>query len=362
MTEPEKKTADKKEKKKTPAKAETKPATVKKTSAVHALLFIIIFFVILGTLGGFYLLWENQQKNSIREQLAQQQLNQQINALKQQQQSSSEQYQQQIEALKTAQKNLRTNLTKLVRNNTHLRNDWLLAEAEYLVQLANYRLLLEKDIVTAQVALKAADTRLAEVADPALLPVRKILARDIQSLGNITPVDLAGLSVTLSALSENIRKLPLRTPDPQTRKLQQAEQQSSKRKLDSLTELPAAIWQDIKNLIVIRHHDKPLQPLLAPDQHFFLVQNLALQVEQARLALLNGQNTVYQERLETIKKWINDYFDTSHNITRNMLSNIEALQKVDIDPPLPDISSTYAAIKQYRLRGRQVSSKNSKAE
>ncbi len=362
MTEPEKKAADKKEKKKSPTRTETKPAPAKKTRAVHALLFIMIFFVVLGTLGGFYLLWENQQKNIIREQLAQQQLKQQIDALKQQQQSSREQYQQQIEALKTAQQNLRTNLTKLVRNNTHLRNDWLMAEAEYLVQLANYRLLLEKDVVTAKVALKAADTRLAEVADPALLPVRKILARDIQSLGNIAPVDLAGLSVTLSALSENIHKLPLQTPDPQTIKLKQAEQENSKRKPSSLTELPAAIWQDIKNLIVIRHHDKPIQPLLAPEQHFFLVQNLALQVEQARLALLNGQSMVYQERLETIKKWINDYFDTAHNVTRNVLSNIEALQKVDIDPPLPDISSTYAAIKQYRLRGKQVSNKSGKAE
>ncbi len=339
-----------------PAKKESagkKSADRRRGSGSNATLLILIFFIIIGTLGGFYLLWENQQQTLVREQLLRQQLNQHITDLQQQQQTQREQQQQQLAAIEKAQQDLRHNLTNLVRNKQHLRNDWLMAEAEYLVQLANHRLLLEKDVVTAKVALKAADARLAEVADPALLSIRKILARDIQALNTITPVDLAGLSVTLSALSQNISNLPLRTPDPKTRKLTQQEKKQRKHDINNIAELPAMIWRDIKNLIIIRQHDKPLQPLMAPEQHFFLTQNLALMVEQARLALLNGQSEIYQERLDTIKKWINEYFDTEHNITRNMLSNIDELKKIDIDPPLPDISSTYAAIKQYRLRGQQ---------
>jgi uroporphyrin-3 C-methyltransferase len=190
------------------------------------------------------------------------------------------------------------------------------------------------------------------VADPALLPVRKILAKDIQTLNNIPAIDLTGLSVTLSTMSNNIPNLPLRTPDPKTHKLKQANETQSSSDVKNIQELPAAIWQDIKSLIIIRNHEKPLEPLLAPDQHFFLVQNLALLLEQSRLALLNGHNEIYQERLATTKKWVSQYFDTEHNVTRNMLSNIDELLKIDIDPTLPDISSTFSAVKKYRTQGQ----------
>lgn len=360
MTDAEKKSADTKEiepkkaKKKAvasakPSAAQAKPHKPHKPTPSNAGVFIVIFFVALATLGGFYILWENQQLNTIK----QQNINQEITTLKQQQSDVTAQNKEQIKKIHSSQEKLRHNLTNLVRNSKHLRNDWLMAEAEYLIQLANHRLLLEKDITTAAVALKAADARLAEVADPALLGIRKILMNDLQILNNIPVIDLAGLSVTLSALSNNIPNLPLRTPDPKTHKLNQVDKTQASSEVKNISNLPAAIWQDIKSLVVIRHHQKPLEPLLAPNQHFFLLQNLALLLEQSRLALLNGHNEIYQERLQTTEEWIKQYFDTEHNVTRNMLANIDELQKFDIDPTLPDISSTFSAIKEYRTQGQQ---------
>jgi uroporphyrin-3 C-methyltransferase len=359
MTDAEKKSAttDEAEVKKTRKKSAQKKATVpestlanqsKPQTSSNTGIFILIFFVAIATLGGLYQLWESQQLNLIKQQA----IRQEITTLKQQQSKASTQNEEQIKKIHTEQGNLRLNLTNLVRNSEHLRNDWLMAEAEYLIQLANHRLLLEKDVATAIVALKAADARLAEVADPALLYIRKILAKDLLTLNNITTVDLAGLSITLSALSNNIPNLPLSTPDPKTHKLNQTEKKPASSNIENIQELPSAIWQDIKSLIVIRNHEKPLQPLLAPNQHFFLLQNLALLLEQSRLALLNGHNEIFQERLNTTKKWINQFFDTEHNVTRNMLASIDELQKIDIDPTLPDISSTFSAVKKYRTQGQ----------
>ena len=328
-----------------------KPVASNKSGSSNAGLFTLVFFIAIATAGGLYLLWEEQQKNSLKQQLSAQNVEQQLSTLKQQQLTFTQLNEEQINEIHSFQENLRTNLTNLIRNKKHLRNDWLMAEAEYLVQLANHRLLLEKDVATAAVALKSADARLAEVADPALLSVRKILANDLQTLNNVPTIDLAGLSVTLSALSNNIPNLPLRTPDPKTHKINQAEKTPASTEVKSVKDLPAAIWRDIRSLIVIRHHEKPLQPLLAPNQHFFLVQNLALLLEQSRFALLNGHNEIYQERLATTEKWIKLYFDTEHNVTRNMLASIDELQKFDIDPSLPDISSTFSAIKKYRTQG-----------
>ena len=337
------------EKKESDKKIESKKP-VKPASSTPGII-TLIFFVSIAAAGGLFLLWENQKQSDIRHQLSNQRLEQEIASVKLKQVEVTAQNEEQINKINLAQENLRHNLTNLIRDKQHLRNDWLMAEAEYLIQLANHRLLLEKDVATAAVALKAADARLAEVADPALLSVRKILANDLVTLNNIPTIDLAGLSVTLSALSKNIPNLPLRTPDPKTHKINKEVKENSSSNVESIQQLPAAIWRDIKSLIVIRNHEKPLKPLLAPNQHFFLVQNLALLLEQSRLALLNGHNEIYQERLETTEKWISQYFDTEHNVTRNMLANIDELKKFNINPILPDISSTYSAVKKYRTKG-----------
>ena len=351
-TPEENKTTEKKSvaKKKAESSAEVKTS---KPASSTAGLYIFVFIVAIASCGGFYLLWQKLQQNSIKLQIASQKTDQKIANVNQQQLEFSKKNALQIKEIQTDQENLLHNLTNLIQNNKQLRKDWLMAEAEYLIQLANYRLLLEKDVTTAAVALKAADTRLAEMADPAIFKIREILAKDLQTLNNIPKIDLAGLSVTISAMSKNISNLPLNTPDPKTYKTNQEQKTQATAKVESLKDLPAAIWQDFKSLIVIRHHQKAIEPLLAPGQHFFLVQNLALLLEQARLALLNGDNVIYQERLQTSATWIKQYFDNEHNITRNMLAKITELQKYDIDPTLPDISSTYSIIQKYRLHGQQ---------
>lgn len=329
-----------------------------------AYLLIVVVLAVSG--GGLYFLWQKQQQDLTHQQASLQNINQQISDLAQQQQNAEQIKQQlvelansnkqKIDTINNNQENLHNNITKLVQDNHQLRSDWLMAEAEYLIQIANHRLLLEKDVTTATAALKAADNRLAEISDPSLLSIRKVLANDIQILENIKQVDLAGLSVKITAMKNNIPNLPLNTPEPENYRATQEETTKETSKVSSLKDLPAAMWNDIKNLVVIRNHQKPLQPLLAPSQHFFLQQNLALTLEQARLALLNGDNAIFQERLQTAEKWIKDYFDTEHNVSRNMLASITEMRQTDINPGLPDISSAFSLIKKYRLDGQQPKS------
>ena len=90
----------------------------------------------------------------------------------------------------------------------------------------------------------------------------------------------------------DVDDLPLLTPEPET-----ATQRSNcpiRPPVDNWKELPAAMWEDMKKLFIIRDHQGHIKPLLSPEQHFFLTQNLKLQLEQARLALLTGETDVYQ--------------------------------------------------------------------
>ena len=318
---------------------------------------VALFIALLGLLGavgagaGGYYLWQTQQQlaDTQRQQLAT--LEETLTGLRQQHSQQNSRQDDQLQQLQTRQQNLDDALQTLIKSRSHLRNDWLLTEAEYLLKLANHRLLLERDVATAIVALQSADERLREVADPGLLKIRQRIAADINDLRAVDQPDLAGLSFTLSSLAGDIPRLPLATPDPQTRQqLDAAAAQSDK--VESWRELPGALWQDLKSLVVIRQHDEPIQPLLAPEQRYFLTQNLQLQLEQARLALLNGQTRVYRERLQQARQWVETYFDTEQAPVRQTLEQLTQLAEQNIHPELPDISGTHQALERFRQQRR----------
>lgn len=256
--------------------------------------------------------------------------------------------------MKTQQQEMTDYIEVLREKNQLLRKDWLIMESEYLIQLANYRLLFDRDINTSIVALEAADQRMRESGDPGIINVRKAVAEAVLELKQIPQADLAGLSLRLSAINKEIDKLPQKTPDPKSKAMQQQQQNEQVgQKVDSWSQLPSAIWQDLKTLVVIRDHDAPVQPMLAPKERFFLIENVRLQLEQARLAMLAGQADVYKERISTAIDWISQHFDTDANITKATLDSLNRLVNESIAPPLPDIAYTYQALQKYR-QGRDV--------
>ena len=256
-----------------------------------------------------------------------------------------------IGKLTERQTHLEEGLDNWLSQNSHLRKDWLLAEAEYLIKLASHRLLLEQDVKTAIIAMEGADDRLAEVGDPSLLNVRKQISSDVQKLKSVPTIDVAGISLTLSSLIQTVNKLPLQVPDPDAIRERIKERTPEKRQLDGWQEFLKAIWRDLKNLVVIRNHESPIQPMLTADQQFFLVQNLQLRIEQARLALLQGETGVYQERLQEMEKWIPEYFDVGHELTKSTLDTLAKLRKQDITPELPNLTRSYELLEKYLAAG-----------
>ena len=88
-------------------------------------------------------------------------------------------------------------------------NDWRIAEADYLVNLAGRQLWVMRDILTATTLMETADQRLANLNDPSLSPIRQAIAEDIQQLKSIKRVDLDGIVLRLNSLQKEIDNLPL---------------------------------------------------------------------------------------------------------------------------------------------------------
>jgi len=283
-----------------------------------------------------------------------QRLNAEQNKLQQQTNSLREEFDSKWDILKKQQDDLTDHINTLREKNLYLRKDWLLLEAEYLIQLANQRLLFERDINTSIAALDSADMRLRDTGDPGVVKVRQTISEAIQSLKQVPQSDLAGMSLTLSTINKDLEKLPLSTPDPKSREQEIMRDMKESRNVESWKELPAAIWRDLKNLIVIRDHEKPVQPLLSPEERFFLMENLRLQIEQARLAMLSGRERVYKERIATAIQWIQQHFDKESPVTKATIETLQQLSIAAIAPELPDISNTYQALQRYRAGEKPV--------
>lgn len=220
---------------------------------------------------------------------------------------------------------------------------WRAAEAEYLIRVANHRVQLENDVSTALSALMAADERLRDSGDPLWTPVRGQLAEDIAALQAIVPLDREGLSARLNALSKQVEKLKL--SEAVLSHQQKTGEHRSKQEF-SLDRILQDGLKGFRSLMVVRRHDKPVAAMLLPEQEFFLGQNMRLQLESARLALLRADQHLYDDSLRSVKEWLEGYYDAEDPVVAAMRQGLAELIGVRVRPELPDISAALALIKK----------------
>ncbi len=225
------------------------------------------------------------------------------------------------------------NITEKLGRNTIA---WRMAEVEYLLTIANHRLTLAQDRQTAMSVLETADNRLEIIADPVLLKVRKEIASELTALRAMPNVDIPGLALQIGSLAESVEQLPLRDKKRLTLASESRETTSSV----GWEEIPAVVWSDIKNLVQVRRHQQPTEPLLPPQQAWFLYQNLQLKLEQARLAVLKQNTAVFAQSLEEVSQWLNGYFEVKSAAVGNMQETVKNLRTIELQPAVPDISGS----------------------
>jgi uroporphyrin-3 C-methyltransferase len=232
------------------------------------------------------------------------------------------------------------------------RQDWVMAEVEYLLLVANHRLQLAEDVDTAIAASTYADQRLRELGDPALLPIREQLAREIQTLKAVERPDINGLAVRLSGLSEQAERLPLAATHP--RKFSEVRAQAN-----GETGTPAAsgwrkhaeaVWSELKTLVVIRRHDKPVRPMLSPVQERLTREVLRMKLEVARLALLEQDAAEFRAALQDAQSWLQDRFDLEDAAVSSVRLDLDNLAAADVELELPDISRSLRLVRQHNAR------------
>jgi len=220
------------------------------------------------------------------------------------------------------------------------RRSWMLAEAEYLLRLANQRVSLQGDLDNVETMLSAVDSILREVDDVRLVSVRAALADELAVVRVLEPVDIEGIYLQLAALANEAENLPLLLPetDGQDVDLDLAE--------SGLTGAWDSMLDTLGNLVQIRHRDEPVEPLLSSQEHLYVQQNIRLMLEQAQLALLQKRPLLYQASLEKAQEGIGRYFQMN-NGRETLIRQLSELQDLPIAPGMPDISTSLRELKQY---------------
>ncbi|ASM96391.1 uroporphyrinogen-III C-methyltransferase [Vibrio vulnificus] len=349
---------------------QTPPATTKdeqkKPSQKLSILAIII--ALLGTGGvAFQLQQQNSQYQAqiaaLQNQLQQTQsaMSNELNQVKQETVAKATEVTHKAEVvLAQQQKSIESLQLAMADIKGRRPNDWLLAEADYLVKLAGRKLFLEHDVVSATSLMESADQRIAALNDPSLVPLRKAMAKDITDLKTIPLIDRDGLVLRLTALQQQVDQLPLANailPEAKTVEKQQVSDDIN----NWQNNLMASLKAFSENFITFRTRDGNVIPLLSPEQHFYLKENIKAKIETAIKAVYQEQGEVYTTSLTTAEAWSKAFFNQDNNTVKEFTQSLKQLseQKIQVQYPVKlQTQNQLADVIRERLR-REVTSMTS---
>ena len=319
-------------------------------------LWLVIILLAAGLLGAGFMLWEQHRT---QQQLGNRldTLNSIASDLRESQQSGSEaraqrlnrlegKLDEQADALDTQSRQIAHNARSLLGLGQRTRTDWLLAEAEYLLRLANQRLELENDHQGALRLLQSTDELLAGTDAAGVHPIREALAEEILALRTMDPVDRTGIHLQLEAAMGMI---------PELGSAQSLDRADTLPDASSSQQTEANLWQQLlgvlDRMVRIRRVDEPTQALLTPEQETQAQLHLQLMFEQAAAALLRGDNAVYRRSLGRAGDWLERWYDSSNQTASTLNELISDLRDERIQAEVPDIGESLELLKA-RLRAR----------
>jgi len=238
-------------------------------------------------------------------------------------------------------------LEALYQDLSRNRDEWQLAEIEQVLAIASQQLQLAGNVRAALLALQLAEARLARADRPQFVPVRRALARDIERLRATPAVDLPAMTVRLDALIAAVDSLPLAF-DERAERIPAKDAPGAPS--GALARFGAEVWNELKQLVIVRRVSGNEPPLLPPSQAYFARENLRLRLLNARLSLLARDEAGYREDLRAAQAWIQRYFDARSRQGADALGQIRQLSAASLSFELPNISDSLEAVRGFKSR------------
>ncbi len=382
----------------------TQPSSQSSRSA-HPLSWInfVLLLVLIGLAGYFgFFTWQQQQLSLSKMAV----LENRVTSTESNQSNDNQRYQDLTNAtlelsstVDQLQQQVLFNSDRLAKLPGAERQDWLLAEVEYLLRLANQRLSIERDWNSAISLLTAADNVLVETRNPRFNEIRSQISREILALRAVPTVDKSGTIFKLQSLQESIANLSW-APRAYTQVEDSADVNSAvvenevvdraadatalnTAQLDADLAPTEMIWRDIfgpfswtklgnyaierwqatqaymksnfDGIVRVRRLQDDMPAPLSPEQQYYLQQNMFLMLEQAQVALLREQENLFQHSIKRVVQWTTDFVIMDNPQTLALLSSLSEIQTWNAAPALPDISQSLTELRRLLEQQRRGS-------
>ena len=262
----------------------------------------------------------------------------------------------------------RGQLEELLQSLTRSRDENMIVDIESEIRVAVQQNAITGSAAPLLAALRQSDERLARHAQPKFERVRRAISRDIDRVLAAGVADVSSLAIKLDEAVRMVDELPLLTSLESRRAAPKAPDET--KTLRAAPAVPAAsapagtatspawlqrwgatwdaAWQRVglaaRSLVRVTQIDHPDAMLVAPEQAFFLKENLKLRLLNARLALLSRQFETAQSDLLGARTSLERFFDRGSKRTLLALDLIRqvGLQARQAGVPRPD--DTLAAL------------------
>jgi uncharacterized protein HemX len=235
-------------------------------------------------------------------------------------------------------------LEALYRDLAPSRDELALNEVEQILLIASQQLALAGNVPAALAALQLADGKLARIDRPALGPLRRALARDVDRLKALPYVDVTAITLKLDQAIGLVDTLPLardeRLPPPKP-PAPAPEQPAWRRALDD-------IWQELRSLVRLETSDRPAAPLIAPGEAYFLRENLRLRLVAARIGIVARQEASFKSDLRAAREWVRHYFDTRTKPVQQLVDTLGQMLATPVPDDLPDLAASLDAVRTLK--------------
>lgn len=239
----------------------------------------------------------------------------------------------------------RTQLEDLMQSLSRSRDENLVVDIESALRLAQQQTQLTGSPEPLLAALRTADQRLARAAQPRLARLRTAIARDSERIRSAAVTDVPGLLARLDEVVRQIDELPTANAVPaRTLATDAPRKPASSPSRIWWERLRDAVAEDARSLVRVSRIDAPEAALVAPEQAYFLRENLKLKVLNARLSLVARQNDLARAEVAAAAATLNKYFDPASRRTQAVAMQLQQVQAQVRSAALPRVDETLAVL------------------
>jgi uroporphyrin-3 C-methyltransferase len=238
----------------------------------------------------------------------------------------------------------RAQVEELIQSVSRSRDENLVVDIESGLRLAQQQAQLTGSAEPLLAELRSADKRLERAAQPRLSRVRAAIARDIDRVRAASVTDVPGLLVKLDELARLVDDLPLANAVAHADVAGTARARAAPARLTWWEAMLADIREEARSLVRVSRVDQPDAVLLAPEQGFFLRENLKFKLLNARLGLLSRQTDSARADVAAAIAAVRKYFDPAARKTQVAAGLLQQVQAQLRAVELPRIDETLAVL------------------